>query len=429
MAFVFPVFLILIAHQSDALAFSGTVSAEEKQAAVLSNNLLHVSADGSGSHQPKSARSAMTMASPLIQRPSFGKKVDMVKFGVWAKNFYGTDLKKMTFKLDMVLSLRWVDQRVTSLIPAGVDKLTLAWDQALKKVWMPAVVVTNRDIDKYEIISSSVTVFRTGEVLRVERAQTRIMKKFLLEDYPFDKQDLEVKVASSKYMLDEVALVPDVNASGVDEDIWGLYSLKKWNTEVFEDRDRYLQKSRGVLNIYVKRQLGKYFDDHLVPTAIILTISCAVFYFPFAGPFVTPRLALSILSLLQFTNLLMKSAKELPGSAPFNWNDLFNQQIQAMMFITITLNIFTEIAHHTFLNEKVARMTNHEGKILIPLLSLVNVVIVLGSGSLKWMTLFHATILTKALIICTLASYGAKVYSTILKDRLAKEEAAAKIEP
>jgi len=383
------IFLTLLTHQADALALSGAGRAEEKQAA----NLLHVSADGS----------------PLTFRPSAGKGVDTVKFGVWAKNFYGTDLKKMNFKLDMVLSTRWKDQRVIRLIPAGDDKLTLPWSQALKQVWMPAVVVTNRDIDKYEIISSSVTVFKTGEVLRVERAQTRIMKKFKLEDYPFDVQHLDVKVASSRYMLDEVALLPDMNASGVDEDVWGLYKLSAWSSQVYEDRDRYLQKSRGVLKIQVKRQLGKYFDDHLVPTAIILTISCAVFYFPFAGPFTTPRLALSILSLLQFTNLMIKSAKELPGSAPFNWNDLFNQQIQTMMFITITLNIFTEVAHHTFQNEKLARMLNNEGKILIPLLSMINIVIVLGCGSQKWLSLFHATLLTKSIIVCLLGAYGAYV--------------------
>merc|ERR1719262_1608393 len=96
----------------------------------------------------------------------------------------------------------------------------------------------------------------------------------------------------------------------------------------------------------MKRQLDKYQEQHLVPTFIVLTISWCVFYFPFAGPFIMPRLALSVLALLTFTNLMLKSSRELPGSAPFNWNDLFNQQIQALMFTTIVTNISTEVVFH-----------------------------------------------------------------------------------
>merc|ERR1719287_348876 len=104
------------------------------------------------------------------------------------------------------------------------------------------------------------------------------------------------------------------------------------------------------MDIEVRRSLDKYSQDHLMPSFIILTISWAVFYFPFANPFITPRLALSIIALLTFTNLMVKSIKELPGSAPFNWNDLFNQQIQSLMFVTIILNIASEICDHTFEN-------------------------------------------------------------------------------
>merc|ERR1719478_1112900 len=287
-------------------------------------------------------------------------------------NFYGADMKKFTFATDMVMSLKWTDPRVIELIPAGADKLSMAWEQALSRIWMPGIVVTNRDIEKYEIISASVTIFKSGEVLRVERAQARIMKKYALKDYPFDKQHLQIKIASSKYMLNEVVLVPEANASQCEENIFGLYDFRDFSVKAYEERDGYLQKSRGMLDVFVKRSLEKYFQDHLVPTAIVLLISCAVFYFPFGvNPFITPRLALSILSLLTFTNLMVKSTKELPGSAPFNWNDLFNQQVQNLMFITIILNISSEVCFHQFHEESFARSINHEAKVIVPLLSIV----------------------------------------------------------
>jgi len=236
------------------------------------------------------------------------------------------------------------------------------------------------------------------------------MKKFDLSTYPFDTQDLEVKVASSEYMYNELVLLADNKTSGVTEHIFGLYDVQSWHMNVYQTADGALRKSRGVLAITVERQLGKYVDDHLVPTFIVLAISWAVFYFPFAGPFITPRLALSILALLNFTNLMVKSAKELPGAAPFNWNDLLNQQVQTFMFITIVFNISTEIVFHQMQKETLARKMNHDAKMFVPITSTINIVLILGSANYHWMTLFVATITTKATVIILVGSYLGYVY-------------------
>merc|ERR1719424_182646 len=119
------------------------------------------------------------------------------------------------------MSLRWQDPRVVQIIPKHLDKLVLSTREADDKIWMPKIVVTNRDIEMYEIISSSVTIFRSGEVSRVERALVRILYKFALDDYPFDTQNLKLIIASTKYMMDDVVLQPSLNrkVNGVDETI------------------------------------------------------------------------------------------------------------------------------------------------------------------------------------------------------------------
>jgi len=360
---------------------------------------------------------------PVLVRPNAGKGAETINFGLHIMNFYGTDLKAHTIALDMVLSVRWNDTRVIELIPPGLDQLCMAWAQALKRVWMPGLVVTNRDIEKYEIISSSVTIYRTGEVRRIERAQARVMKKFDLASYPFDTQHLEVKLASSKYMLNELVLAADNMSCGVEEHIFGLYDVQSWHTEVFQTSDGELKKSRGALDITVKRSLGKYVDDHLVPTFIVLAISWAVFFFPFANPFITPRLALSILALLTFTNLMVKSVKELPGAAPFNWNDLLNQQIQTFMFMTIVFNIATEIMFHQFQKEALARRMNRESKVFVPCTSMLNIVLILGSANNGWMSLRVATWVTKATAAILVTCYGGCVYFHWYKERAAAHAA------
>jgi len=340
-------------------------------------------------------------------RPNAGEGPEYVKFGLTTKNFYGASPRRYTFNVDVVMSLEWQDPRVVRLIPNDLQKLSMSLDQALTRVWMPGFVVTNKDIEKYEVISSSVTVFSTGRVLRVERAQVRCLWKFDLGDYPFDTQNLKVKIASSKYMLDEVVLVPDNNVSGVDEQVWGLYDLESWSTGVYNDTDGFLRKSRGYINMEISRQLMKYFDDHLVPSAICLSISWAVFYFPFANPFIVPRLILSIISLLTFTNLMTKSLKELPGSAPFNWNDLFNQQMQCLMFCSIVLNITAEVFNHQFKKEELSRRMNNHAKVLVPTMSIFNITVILGGGAFHMLSCRTATLFTKTVVFFILGGYAA----------------------
>jgi len=342
----------------------------------------------------------------ILVRPHAGQGVDTVKFGLRAMNFYGTDMKHHTYSLDMVMTCTWHDRRAIALIPEGLPKISMAREEAEKLMWMPGIIVSNRDIEMYEIISASVTIYRTGEVRRVERANTRVMKRFLLQDYPFDVQNLALNIASSKYMLNEVILVPDDTEgySGVEEAIWGLYDLENWTISSYEAFDGDLKKSRGTLNMRVARQLDKYGQDHLLPGSIVLAISCAVFYFPFANPFITARLMLSILSLLTFTNLIIKSTKELPGAAPFNWNDLLNQQVQFIMFIVILINIASEIWFHTFKKEDVSRRMNNEAKVLIPLLACIEITIIMTGGMYQWITLQTAAILCKVTCVGICAS-------------------------
>jgi hypothetical protein len=353
---------------------------------------------------------------PILVRPNAGNGVDTVHFGLIAKNFFGAILKRNRFNIDIVLSVRWNDPRVIHFIPAGLENVTLAWSQAKDIIWMPGIVVANKDIEMYEIISASITLHKSGDVMRVERAQARCMKKYQLQEYPFDEQALEVQVVSSKYMLDEIVLVPNMNVSNVEEHIWGLYRMHDWEVNAYEDYNGDLQKSRGRLVIHLLRTIDKYVDDHLVPTFIVLTISWAVFYFPFGkdrNPFITPRLALSILCLLTFTNLMVKSSKELPGPAAFNWNDLFNQQIQCLLFLTIVLNIGSEIFLHHFDEVTIAKMMNNEAKILLPFLSLLNIGVILSAGRFKWMSLYVATIVTKTFIVLCICFYAGYIVVTV----------------
>lgn len=166
-----------------------------------------------------------------------------------------------------------------------------------------------------------------------------------------------------------------------------------------------IKKSRGVLEIQVKRTFDKYGEAHLMPTMLFLAISWGVFWFPFQNPFITPRLALSILALLSFTNLVIKSSSELPSGAPANWNDVLNYQVQAMMFCTIVLNIFSEICKHQLKLEDLANQINKECKVLMPFISIIVLAIVLSAGRWKLLSVMAAAIVTKSVIMVVMGTY------------------------
>jgi len=343
-------------------------------------------------------------------RPSASAGVpDVVRFGVFTKNFFGAALKQNKFTVDAIVAVSWNDTRVSALVPPGLDRLSMSGKQALSTIWMPEVIVTNRDIRRWDVISTGVTIFKTGEVMKIERASYQILQMFELSQYPFDTQDLLIKVASGKYMLNEVVLEPDEDESisGAKKEIFeGTgYALKKHRVFAFAETDGALKKSRGVLELTVKRLFDKYKESHLMPTCLLLMISWAVFWFPFQNPFITPRLALSILCLIAFTNLMVKSSGELPDGAPNNWNDTFNFQVQVMMFFTIVINIFSEVCKHQVNLEELAQSINHEAKIVLPCLSLVNCGLVMGSGAYGWMSLGAAGVVTKLVIVIGMGSY------------------------
>jgi hypothetical protein len=298
-------------------------------------------------------------------------------------------LKNNKFTLDSIIKLKWHDPRVVSLVPPGLTEIAISGKAAAAKMWMPEIAVTNRDMKKFDIIATTVIVGTDGSVTKIERATVVCNNIFQLRLYPFDRQTFSMIIASSKYMTDELVLKAEEGseASGVREGLMhGFpYDLRDWKVYVFEEQDGALKKSRGVLAITVKRTFDKYGESHLMPTVLFLVISWGVFQIPLGNPFVTPRLALSILAMLSFTTLILQSSGALPDGAPCNWNDILNSQVQAMMFATIVLNIFVEICKHEMKLEEFALFINTEAKLMIPATSVVVVGLAMCSGYYKWM--------------------------------------------
>jgi hypothetical protein len=247
---------------------------------------------------------------PKHMRPNIATRHhDSVEYGVLIKSCYGLDFGGNSFTVDAVTSVRWFDARTIALLPKDVASLRVSSEEAAAMMWLPDVRPSNRAPLGIDIISSSVLVMADGTVTQTERAIVTLNSVFKTVDFPLDTQNLEVRLASSTYMLNEVHLVPtqDSKLWGAGESVFNnsAWSLVDASLHSIFDTDGSLEKSRGVLTLTVKRDPSQFVSNVIMPSCLLLVMTWMALWFPLTTPFVNPRVgacAIAFLSMLTLSN-------------------------------------------------------------------------------------------------------------------------------
>jgi hypothetical protein len=316
-------------------------------------------------------------------RPNQGGKPDTVEFGIILKEMFSIDFALNTFSADVVVTLKWQDNRTTGLVPAGSTSVTFPTPIAKKSLWLPDVSVTNRDRFGYEVISTAVVVNVSGVVTKTERAIATMRNFYDVRAFPFDTQNLSIHIASTTLMADELVLAinGDRFLSGVGDktlDEKSQFLLSKVSTAVYEELDGNLRKSRGYLNLVVTRHARPLIASALVPEFMLLCISWCVFQLPLLPPFVVPRVMTSLISLLALMTYNTRTEKLLPASRNgLVWLEVWEECCQILMFFGIVWNTLIEAAYHQWKCIDLAESMNTEVKCIFVALSAV-------MGALLW---------------------------------------------
>mmetsp|Transcript_119198 Transcript_119198/g.243800 ORF Transcript_119198/g.243800 Transcript_119198/m.243800 type:complete len:483 (-) Transcript_119198:64-1512(-) len=305
----------------------------------------------------------------ISTRPHAGSGPETVNFGVYAKSVSNINMPAKSFTIDSVMTFRWDDIRAVSLLPQGLHSLTFSREEVQDSLWLPDIAITNHKIGEYEVISTSVIVNSSGEVKMIERSLSETRANYDLHAFPWDTQVLEVKLASTTYLLDAVKLVPikEVGVSGLSENALagGGFKFLSYDVSEFEEVDGTLSKSRGIMRIRVQRVSSMYIHDHLIPSVFLLIMSWCVFALPFDAQYCMPRLMLACVTLLSFTTLSGQASTALPPGSPLTWNDAYNQNVQYLMFIVVCLNIFAELVYHELKRAELALRMHWECRWLL----------------------------------------------------------------
>jgi len=380
---------------------------------------------GHSTHQKASVgmevQSAQAVEGDPLWRPSAAvQKPDFIEFGLDAETLYGMDLKHDIFTLDLTIKLQWPDARAVALIPKGQTSVTLTDEEAKGKLWLPDIEITNRDFGEQSHKLVSTTVATDGLVSRVERSLAMIRHKYVLTHYPFDEQELNVELASAKYMENEVKLMPTLNMSGVNDALFDGESYKMLNFHVseYQDIDGSLTKSRGYLQIVTARKMDKFVQSFLVPTTLCMVCSLAVFWLPHTPMFITPRLTLAVLMLLIFRNFAVEGQEELPPGAPYNWFDLLCMNVQLNMGLIICWNIFIETASQGLNCNTTGKAVNGEMRAVAPMLAVVTFgVIFAGAGPNSALNLPSVALIVLFILVLSNTIYIGCVSSTLAAER------------
>jgi len=330
-------------------------------------------------------------------RPHLGSHPEVVSFAIYVKNFFGMKTNKNQFTVDVVLTLRWMDPRVSKLVPADTPAVTISLADAKKNIWLPDMVVTNRDIKGQERISTAVEVHKDGTVVKTERSLLRVKQHFDVTAFPFDYQRPKIIVASATLMSEDLVLqaMPEATLQGAKP---GLFEDREFQfvsdaTTVFEEVDGSLKKSRGILTMTLRRDWTRYLQTTILPEIFLILISFTVFWMPRAQPFAMPRVATNLISFLTLMTLSINTAKKLPHDrAGMAWIELFADSMQMQNSLILFLNVFVDWVYCTLdLKELGEKMTNQLA-VLFPLMGSVVVLMCFMGTSGEHLERLHTLI-------------------------------------
>jgi len=284
-------------------------------------------------------------------RPSLQDgKADQVEFGILVKKWYGIDFVKGTATVDAVIILNWLDPRASQLVPFNASALRLSRDSAAKQMWLPDITATNFAHHGSDTISSSILVAKNGSINKVDRTLLTLEQSYNTERFPFDTQDVSIRVASTTYMRSELQLVP-----AEDNSLWGapseLFSNSIWSvvtaslTEISED-DGMLTKSRGVLTLKVRRDPTQYTSSIFIPTVLLLFMTWTALWFPLAAPYVMPRVAVNAIALLSMVGVSQKADNVIPATGKNTWMGEYLEVCIELQFALLLCNALILSAEH-----------------------------------------------------------------------------------
>jgi len=206
-------------------------------------------------------------------RPSIDGKPTKVYVSFYVLDIESVDNKKQCFTLDLIIRLKWKDERFA-------DQNTAI---PLNKIWNPNIQLYN--MRKMWKRFPEVVVPQADSMMQyTQRYYVTLSSKLNFKNFPFDEQDLPIKLLSFGNSPNDVELVFD--AAGSDKNFsisdWEVvpdgHKLSVFKANLFDNSGEEILRPIIEYHFKANRFIHFYWWKVLSPLMIILFLSWAVFW-------------------------------------------------------------------------------------------------------------------------------------------------------
>jgi hypothetical protein len=216
-----------------------------------------------------------------------------VSVGVWLINVEKVDLASSTFKLDFYLWFRFDPSQISL-----------------------------EEVKNFEFVNGAPTKYEvTANTGYLEyRVKGDFIKTFDFTKYPFENQQLSIKIEHKALDNSQLVYVPDLEESNIDSeaDVAG-WSISSFNVETVDHSYGDASYSRFVSTVVLQRPLFSSIFKSVMPISVITTIALLAF-------FVSPknfaqRIGLGVTTLLSATAFHLSLLNGIPPTGYLTFAD------------------------------------------------------------------------------------------------------------
>ncbi|HUU22567.1 MAG TPA: hypothetical protein VM389_08530 [Phycisphaerae bacterium] len=233
-----------------------------------------------------------------LEPPQKGNAPERVAFFIYVLDIDEINAHEQNFAANVVLRLRWKDQRLAH--PGPGPRIV-----PLEALWHPNVVLANRQALVRTPFGEVLTVNPDGTVLYRQQYVGPLSQRLRLHDFPLDRQTFTVQFAITGMRAEDMELVPDPALGGLipggpwaatapstqgtpENPVGGgmakVLSLPDWEIVSYKTESRPYQVSEALavpgfaFEFVARRHVAFFIWQGMLPLALIVMMSWAPFW-------------------------------------------------------------------------------------------------------------------------------------------------------
>jgi hypothetical protein len=256
----------------------------------------------------------------VVDRPNASGPPTEITIGIYLLDIGEIDDVNQLFSVDMFVNVTWQDQRLALLENIRTGQYRRI---PLDEIWTPRLLIVN-DRSLNTQLPRVAEVDDLGNVNTQQRVSGDLSADLLFRDFPFDVQQLPIRIVSYGYSPRELHLSLNNQISGDD----GSFSAEGWRFKIIEPKFDELRIpgketvwARLSYLIEAERNSHYFMLTMFLPVTLIVFMSWLVFWLP---PDVIPsRVGISTASIFSLIAFSLSIRLSLPRVSYVTHADLF----------------------------------------------------------------------------------------------------------